>query len=224
MWHIIKAELIYHKYTFLGFLAFVPLVCYYEFVISEIRIGYVLIISYMLTVFWNVLRNKEKRESQLICLPLSIRRIAAIRILMLVVLCIGASLLYSLIYVVLNFRSPEESIKLLAYLGIILFGFSIYFAFRDLGFEFFVKLGFTKKRVIPIVIVLGVGIQLLTLYAILQTRSSGQIHAIMNYLDKINWLFDPSVNNLQITLFFIFSLGLAYLTLFTFGYRRSYIK
>lgn len=71
MFHMLKAEIIYNKKLILGCFGFIPLVCTYEVVISGVRIGYVLLTIYMMTVFWNIFRNKEKRDYQLARLPLS---------------------------------------------------------------------------------------------------------------------------------------------------------
>jgi hypothetical protein len=224
MFHIIKAEIDYSKKLILICFALILLVCLYEVAISGVRIGYVLILIYMLTTLWNVFRNKERRDYQLAGLPLSIRQIARARFLMIFLACFSISLFYYLTYLAFNIRTPDEPVKLIAYTGIILAGFSIYFGFRDFRVFSLRKIGLSRNRFKAILILIVLGLNFLIIYGIIQLKTSGEVPPLIRYLDKINLLADPPANSSEIVIFFILSLILAYSTVFTFGRRKSYLE
>lgn len=220
MWRIFKTELDYNKKLFLVVLALIPLTCLYEMAISEERLGFILIAIYFATVFWNIFRNKEKRDFQIALLPLSARHIALARLLTIAV----ASSSLSALYLLIHFQNPPQSIKFLAHWATILCGFSIYFALRDLYKNSFIKFGITKARIKIIAILFALGLNIMIFYAIFKTKSTGEVHYFIRYLNKFNLLVDPPANDVQIVFFFIFSLVLAYSTLFTYTWRRSYLE
>lgn len=224
MWHILRAELDYNKKLVLGSLGFIPLICLFELAVSSERQGYVLLTLYGLTVFWNIFRNKEKRNRQQARLPLAVREIARARILTIVIAGVVADGLYYMTYFIFNFKRPEEAIKLLAYLGIILVGFSIYFVLSDLSGGVSRKLGVSKKSFKVALILLALGLQAMTVYAIIQTKAAGKPHVFLHYLDKVNMLADPPADDYEIVAFLILSLALACTTVFTYGRRKSYLE
>lgn len=224
MWRILKAEINYNKKLILGCFAFIPLVCMYEVAISGVRIGFVLIIIYILTIHWNISRNKNKRDYQLTRLPLAVRQIAWARFLMIFLACINVSLFYYLTFLAFNFRTPNEPIKLIAYCGIILFGFSIYFILRDFRVVSLKKIGLSINRLKAILILIVLGLNFLVIYSIIQIKSSGEVPVLIHYLDKINLLADPPAKSYEIAIFFVMSLALAYSTVFTFGRRKTYLE
>ncbi|MFQ5633583.1 MAG: hypothetical protein ACE5I1_32870 [bacterium] len=224
MWHIVKAEIDYNKKLLLAVSLLIPLVCFYENAIADERIGYVLLSIYMATTFWNIFRNKDKRDLQLVPLPLSARQLALARMATIAIVCLGFSIFYLLIYFLFHFQGPPESIKLLAYWGIILSGFSIYYVLRDLYKSSFRKFGLTKTRIKWIAILFALGLNFMIFYAIYQTKATGEVHYFIHYLDKVNLLADPPANAVQIVIFLVFSIVFAYSTAFTFGWRKSFLE
>lgn len=224
MFQVIKAELDYNRKLILGCFALILLVCIYEVAISGVRIGYVLIVIYMLTTFWNIFRNKEKRDYQLSRLPLTVRQIAGVRFIMICLACVTISLSYYLLYLAFNFRTPDEPVKLIAYTGIILFGFSIYFMLRDFRVVSLKKIRLSRNRFKAILILIVLGLNFLTIYSIIQLKTSGEVPPLIHYLDKINLLADPPANSSEIAIFLVVSLVLAYSTIFTFNWRKTYLE
>ncbi len=224
MLRILKAEIGYNKKLILGSFAFVLVLCLFEILIAGARTGYVLIASYLLTVLWNVFRNKERREYQLMHLPLSAREIAAARILMIVLACVSLGLFYFLTYSVFHLKTPDAPIKLVAYLGIMLTGFSLYFFVRDFWSASWGNMKFTAKDFKAIMILVFIGINFLLIIAIIQTRSTGRIHPFIRFLDKMNMLADPTGRIYQILIFAALSLVLASFTVLTYSRRNSYLR
>ncbi|MFQ5769024.1 MAG: hypothetical protein ACE5HX_00705 [bacterium] len=229
MWQIVQAEINYNKRLILACLGFVLLVCIYEFVISEVRIGYVLIDSYMLTVFWNIFRNREKREYQNTRLPLSVQQLALTRLIIILLACLSVSVFYFVTYFMFNFRIPQEPIKLIVYPAIILIGFTIYFLMRDLWYDSFRKWitsnAFKFKGVL-LVITLGLNFLIIysTVVVMLQKNLDRKFLVVIHYLDKINLLADPPATEFQLIIFVFASLILACSTVFTFSWRKSYLR
>lgn len=224
MWYILRAELEYNKKLVLGLLGFIPLICLYELAVSSERQGYVLLTIYGLTVFWNIFRNKEKRNCQQARLPLAAREIAQARILLIIIAGVVVDGLYYATYFIFNFKPPEEAIKLAAYLGIMLAGFSIYFLLNDLSSGAFKNLRLSKKSFKAMLILVALGLQAMTIYAIIQTRATGRTHIFLHYFGNLNLLADPPGNYSEIVAFLILSVLLASLTVISFGRRKSYLE
>ena len=224
MWLIIKTEFEYNKKLFGAVLAFVPLLCFYEFMIAGERKGYVLILIYLATVFWSIFRNREKRELQLARLPISPQQLALVRIVVVLLTSFAVMVGYLLVYWLFHTRSPENAIRLLAYPAIMLLGFTFYFVFYDLR-----RLGdqphvLSAKAFKSIAIFAFFLINALLFYGIYQTKTTGRLHWIIAKIDYINLLTDPPANATHIFAFFGLSLLLADSTLFTYSKRKSYLR
>ena len=228
MWQFIQSEIKFNRRLILGCLGFMLLVCIYEFVISEVRIGYVLIGSYMLTVFWNIFRNREKRDYQITRLPLSARQLALARLFLILLACLSVSVFYLVTYFIFNFRIPPEPIKLVVYPAIILAGFTIYFLMRDLWHDSFRKwISNNAIKFKGILLVITVWLNFLIIYSMvvlmLQKNLDRKFLVVIHYLDKINLLADPPATQSQLILFVFASLILACSTVFSYSWRRSYL-
>jgi hypothetical protein len=82
-----------------------------------------------------IMRSIEKRERQQILLPLSIRQIAAARLLLVVVPALFYYGLYMILHLIFIHFSPlwsHDIFDLLMFFGLILFGFSLYLILHDL--------------------------------------------------------------------------------------------
>lgn len=90
MLDIIRCEFEYNKNLIMWCLALIAIVCLYELLISEERIGYVLISR----------------------LPLSLKKIAWARLLMILGSCVGLGLTYYLIHLGIHLTSPKDPAKL----------------------------------------------------------------------------------------------------------------
>lgn len=121
MWPLFKVEIDYNVKRILIFGAFIPLFCFYELLVIGTREGYTLLITYGLMVLWISFRNKEKRGLQHARLPLSIKQLALMRLILVLLFSFGFSILYYLTYYLFNFRGPAQPEKLIIYGCIILF-------------------------------------------------------------------------------------------------------
>lgn len=224
MWRILRAEIEYNIIRILIFSAFILLICFYELLVIGTREGYTLLVSYGLMVFWITFRNKERRGLQQARLPLSIKQLALSRFILALLFSFGFSILYYLTYFLFNFRKPVQPEKLIIYGCIILFGASLYFIFSDLRGKSSEKFKHIKTRIKAVMILLVGGLMFLTFYAIFQFKQTGEVPVLLRYLDYINLFFEPPVNHREMIIFFILSLGLGYLTVFTFSWRKNYLN
>ncbi|MFQ5604444.1 MAG: hypothetical protein ACE5HS_14335 [bacterium] len=137
MWRILKAELLYvYKNIVLVLAIIIPGMLFY-FRISETAgvntMVFPLTIATILqlVIFWII----EKRNRQVVILPISIRQLAVSRLLLFLLPCVWYFGIYFLLYFFLKNVSPRwqhDIYDLLMFLGLILFGCSIYFVLLDL--------------------------------------------------------------------------------------------
>ena len=134
MWRIIRAEVSYHKYIFLVFLALIPGLIVHEMRGPVERVHPALII-WMLVFLpvntWVSVRAKDKRELQYTQLPIAAYKIGAARI----ALVLGSALATTAVYSVLHFIVvPDAPFHLRAFLVSIagvLFLYSLVFIIMD---------------------------------------------------------------------------------------------
>jgi hypothetical protein len=134
MWRIIKAELIYHKFVFLPFVALVPALIVFEMRGPVERVAPGLII-YMLLLLpvntWVSLRAKDKRELQYMQLPIAAWRIGMARIAIVFAPALVSMALYTVLHLSL---APSAVIRFKAFfastLGVV-FIYSIVFIVQD---------------------------------------------------------------------------------------------
>jgi hypothetical protein len=143
---------------------------------------------------------------------------------MIFIFSFSTGIVYYLNYFLFNLAGPAHPEKLIVYVCIILFGSSIYFIISDLKGKPGDKSRHLKSRMKAVLILLVGGINFLTFYAIFQMKQTGEVPILLRYLDNINLIFDPPVNHQEMAIFFILCLVLAYFTIFTFGWRKTYLE
>jgi hypothetical protein len=176
MWQIVKAEFEYMFKMILLVAGFIiPGALLYMRVSPTAGISAMLLPLTAATIFQPlIMRSIEKRERQQVLLPLPIRRIAAARLLLVVV----PTLLYYGLYMILHLSfkhfSPlwfHDIFDVLMFFGLILFGFSLYLILRDLlisNFSHYKPAEFDAGVLVIIVsiIFLGIPIALATQWGI----------------------------------------------------------
>jgi len=135
MWRIIRAEVSYHKYIFLGFLAGMPLLIVHELAGPAEMIHPALII-YMLVLlpvnFWVSLRAKQKAELQYTQLPIPAWEIGAARVVMVLGTALISFALYMVLHVVVAPSAPLHYKAFLVSTAGVLFLYSLVFIIMDL--------------------------------------------------------------------------------------------
>jgi hypothetical protein len=227
MWPLLKAEIAYHKKIFLSFFVFIPLFwlyAVYPFMEDMPQGMWIFMMLFLMLQYWNIFRNREKRDRRFAMLPVSPIQIALARILIVICACFAYILLYRLF---INLFNPVEYVntrKLLITVALILFLYSTYFISRDLLLSFFRRIGFNKNRMIAAAVLLLLGLNVLGL-AVMMNRNAADpafsnINPIITFF-KTSSLFntDPGVAKLLGTNFLF-----ALLTVFSFRRRKAYLE
>jgi hypothetical protein len=134
MWHIIRAEALYHKYLFLAFLALMPALVLHEMSgpVERVHPAFLIWMLVFLPVnFWVSLRSKDKRELQYSQLPIRPAEIGAARVAMVVASALASMALYLVLHVIV---APSAPLHLGAFLvsGVtVLFIYSVIFIVSD---------------------------------------------------------------------------------------------
>jgi hypothetical protein len=204
-------------------LALVPLAYLLQTMYPDMTNMPILVLIYLAAQYWVSLHNKERREYSQFLLPVSLFQMSLARLIILGFFCVIILAEYILISSIptqgkLSYVIPETILA-----GIILTGYSIYFIIRDLLLQFFRRIGFTSQRMILVLVVAGIGFNLLGFYALLQVKqgnSPGIIENIIEFAIEHN----PFSGDLGSIKFFGFSLLTAFLTLLSYSKRKSYLE
>lgn len=226
MWHLIRSEFDYSRKLFLGFVAVIPLLSL--LVVYPIQDFSPNLLAFTMPLLmlqnWAVFRNKEKRGYLQMRLPVSLRHIALTRILLVTLASSCYLVLYAFICFGLMTSGRVNYVALSIIFGIILLVFSVYFILRDLLFDFFRKLGFTKERMLVALLLVMVGFNILGVYVMIQTNTSGTaplpVRATFDFLRRNN----PFSGEYGTVKFLALSALLASLTVVSFGRRKSYLE
>jgi len=223
MWHLLKAEFVYHKKIYLWYSCFLPLIV--AWVISppvSLSPNYLMfVLLFMIVQNWVVFRNKEKRDYLHAKLPLSMNRIALVRILMVIIPIITFFSILALIRIIIKPTQPVDFKNPIIYAGILLFGFSVYYVLRDrLLFimrnnQFF---KFTQQRAKLIVIFVGLLLNILGVITFIKRPS------ILGDIIKFIMTHNPFASEAGVIIFIILSLVFAYLSLITYNRRHEYLE
>jgi LPXTG-motif cell wall-anchored protein len=221
MWRIVEAELRYNTLNFIFFLALVAIVG----LVTTYRPA-THVLAWMLAFLgvnnWLASRIREKRNLQLVQLPIPAGRIALARLLM-ILLPAGVFLgLFSLIY---QATGPESHINIrviLMLFALVVTIFSIALIFRD---TFVGTKALRQGKVI--LVVLFSAIAMLNLYTFMIARRVAGTDAeppalirIIRFVEEHN----PSTSNTSTVAFLAIGFVLACLTLLTFKRRKTHIE
>jgi len=223
MARIIKAELNYNKRLILGFFCFLPIT--WILALNELEAlppTYIMFwLVFIMVQNWNSFRNKERREYQIQVLPLSNWRIAAARLMMVVLLSIPVIFIYYLILFIIQPGRFLDFMALLRPFSILMLMFSVYFLLRD-SLLYFMRnnniFNITKDRSVTILILLvfwGVVISFMGLLI----KPSG-LRGIIEFVIALN----PFQGQYGLEKLYSLSLILALFTLITFNRRKSYLE
>ncbi len=220
MWHILKAELSYHKKIFLSISSFIPVISFQAVypVLEDLSANYMmLLLMFLMLQNWIIFRNKEGRTRQYVSLPLSTWKIAVGRFFVITIICTGTWIFYSFVVFILNSRIQLNHSRLLLILGIIFLGFSLYFVLRDLLFDTFKRIGLNRERLIVGGLLIMLGLNLLGVFFFMTPKSMGtppgKIISFIRYLKYDNPFFECIVVGII----------LACLSVWTYNQRNSYL-
>ena len=222
MWQLIRSELRYNWLKFGLFLAAVPLLFLIELRYREVGASFFAFILLMMMVnTWYALQIREKRDFQHIQLPLSTRRIALARILMVILLSAGFVCFFVALRLALRPEVPLNPRLVLSAAGGVILVFSLAFMFRD---RFLGSKNLMRGKLL-LVALLGATLvaNVLTFTAGDRAREQGAeppaIIRVFDFFERHN----PTTTNLATAIFLAVSLALAALTVETFARRRSQI-
>jgi hypothetical protein len=228
MWKIVRAETRYNSINFVVFLAIVPLLHAMQagWGSSSGRAGgYAALLSFIMAMLmvngWSVRHIREKRDYELAQLPLSVKKVAAARILM-VMLPLAVFVAW---YVGLQVAFPPRAhvnirVPVMIW-GLLVMAYSLAFIFRD---RFIGTKALMRGKVL-LVGTLGV-LLIVNLWAMMAVDRAGARGEARPWIIKV---FDfverhkPTTSNLNMMVWLAVSLVLAYLTIETYVRRRSHV-
>lgn len=227
MWILIKNEFDYNQILFSSIMSIVliisSLIVYQP--IEDLPSG-ILMFWMMLLVcqFWVNFRHKENRDLQYARLPVSIGRIAASRILVIILISFSMIGLLILSQIILRHGTIIKWRGSFVAFGIIIFIFSSYFVLRDL-FLYFLRnnsiFPISKDTAILLLVFLALILNILGIFAFYRAQKGElKIFKIFDF-----FRFNPLFNTVGGIVQFIILWGLmSVLSIFTYGWRKSYLE
>lgn len=210
MTNLIKAEIDYYKYRILTLFWIVP--AFYLFATMRHSDNWFVlpcIMAVAIVIQILIDRNIEKRERLHILLPLSVHRLAMVRLMILLLPCLCLYGIYLIIHLLMTRGLPswnDGGFDLIMFFGLSLLGFSIYFIQRDLLSAVFradARLGIDAIILIALCAAIIYGIP---------------IGLAIHYKTKIGSA-EP-----EIAILFICGILFLYPTVVTFARRKSYLE
>lgn len=228
MWKIVRAEIAYNWINFVIFLAIIPLLYAVQAGWGpsfRYAGGYTGLLSFVMAMLmvngWNVRHIREKREYQYAQIPVSAKKVAAARILMVmlplavfVAWYIGLQIIFAP-HAHVNIRAP------MMIWGLLVIAYSLAFIFRD---RFIGTKALMRGKIILVAALGGLLIvNLWTMMAVNRASARGEsrpwIIKVFDFVERHN----PTTSNLNMLVWLAVSLVLAYLTIETYARRRSQI-
>jgi hypothetical protein len=222
MWRILEAEIRYNWLNFVVMLALVPLVLALQLRYHSDYLAFLVYFLMLLSVNgWNVRYIQEKRDYQCAQLPVAARKVAAARILVVLLGCgvftgwfVGLRAAFAP-SVHGNFRVP------LTLWGFLVIAYALAFIFRD---RFIGSRALMRGKIL-LVAALGalVILNLFTMISAGRPRPEGAPPPLMVRVFEFIELHNPTTSNINTAVWLVVSLVLAYLTIESYARRRSQI-
>ncbi len=224
MWRIIRAEVSYHRYIFLTFLALMPLVILHEMMGPVERIPPVVLI--WLLVFlqvntWVSVRAKNKHELQYMQMPVPAWEIGAARIMVVLGSALASAALYVALHLLFARSAPIHIKAFFAVTLIVMFIYSLVFIATDR----LVGSRFMRDSKLWITIFLGFMVlgNVYMLFATRRLRRSGG--APPAFIRALDYVFEhhPFSTDLHTTVTVCAVIALSLLSIFSFTRRKTQI-
>jgi len=217
MWRMVKAEFIYNKgrilFAFLFIIAFSILFIKDSPTSSIFPVLYIpFMILNQIIVFW----NKEKRIRSHVLLPVTIRQIAAVRILLIVIPYFCINKIFLIIY---NIFTPHWHFyygQLIYILSVVFIFYSVYFILQDI----FLKKGTNPVRMIIYIVFSVVGLGAILGIYLIAAGIPQPLADTFKFLSKHN----PFSIKYWAVSFLVMGLLSCFLTLVTYTRRKSFLE
>lgn len=226
MWSILKAEISYNKILFAIYVMLVICVTFLEQTLDDGGRFYVALILFLVIQNWLSFKAKEKRDRLIARLPKSQISIGGLRIGMMIASTALIICVYKVMHLLLGIQGhanyPVTGWKLLSYVSIVLFGFSLFFIITDFLTPRLCELknfGILKERLFYILILLGILLQILGIVAFI-TKAPNVVTKVFDAL-YFNNPFDD-VQNIKVLAGI--SLLVAGISMVTYSRRRNYLQ
>ena len=222
MWRIIRAEVSYHKYMFLAFLAAMPALIIHEMIgpVERVHPAFIIWMLVFLPVnFWVAFRAKDKRELQFMQLPVKAWEIGAARVIVVLGSALVSTALYTALHVIVTPSAPLHIKAFLVSVAGVTFLYSIVFIVTDrvLGYR-----GLSDAKIwITVIMAFMVVGNLYLLLATRRMRRAGGEPPL--FIRAISYFFEhhPFSTNLHTTVTVCVIVALALLSVWTFTRRKT---
>jgi len=225
MWRILFAEISNNRIIFFIYLSITIGITFLEKELADGGRFYVAMLLFLIVQNWLSLKTKSRRDLFINKLPLSGLSLGGLRVGMILMSAFLIVLVYKTMHIFLGIQGhanyPVTGWKLINYLSIVLFLFSVYFILNDLlapRLRELINFELYKERFIQILILLAVILQILGLLAFM----TGAPNFLTKVFDVL-YFNNPFDDTRNIQIFAVFSLVCAGLSTFTFSRRRNYI-
>lgn len=224
MWSIIKAELDYNQRLLLFMCLLIFPISAFAFMEPDVPGFIILLMIFVLLQNWNVGRNREHRDYQLISVPIASRYVALGRIFTILVLGLAIVAVYFVITHIFGPQRATQRANPLAFLGLLVTLFSIYYVCRDLSIGLMRRLGLTSEKLRMALMLLLVFTSLLGIVAMKYVQDGGAMPLWFDVMAKFLVGRSAAHHGTGLIQFWLISIFFAVLSLFSFQYRRSYLS
>lgn len=184
-WKLVKSELSYNLFNAVGLAAAMPLIIFLEQSYDDMPKIFTFFCVFLTLQFWLEKRGKEQRERKFNLLPVSRRQNSIVRLVVLAVFSTVFILEYALFYSYL-LDLPQMTNGFIIITEILVAIYIIQFIIKDLMLQQLRARGITKYRAKMFFIFLILLLNLVTIYAFLQTKKTG--HGPPFFEATISWL------------------------------------
>lgn len=222
MWEIFKAELRYTRFAYLVFFMTIPLLVLLNAMSTGgERLYVVWFVVAMALNYWNAKRIKEKRDFQLVQIPVSRRDVGSARALTVVLVPAAYLALYAFIRGALGKGGLNFNHLAFIYaLVVVIFSALLMFRDRFVGTRNLMRGKIALVIILGVLFAAGVVMMLMTEDAM---ESGGERPSALRGFDTVI-RHNPLGHPVYIACFVAASLLLAYLSVFTFRRRRTNVE
>jgi len=220
MWEIIKAELRYSRNGLLIFFAAIPSLVLLGVLSEGGTQNYLVWFVLLMAVnYWNFRRINEKRDFQLVQLPVSRRDLGRARAMIIMLIPAALLVIHAILSAIFGSLWGHGFYLLVFLWSIVVFGFSLVLMFRDryVGTK-------SLRRGKMIIVFLLLAVLFLVVYALIGTEDAREIGAEPPMIVRaIAYVFErnPLASPVFIVSSLAVALAFAYLSVISFQRRRS---
>jgi hypothetical protein len=223
MWHILSAEFAYNRINYVIFLLLIVPILAYDAVRGSTAPAFLTwIFMFIMINNWSAFRIREKRDFQLMQLPVSARGVGMARLSLIVFFAASYMAAYALLRTVMLPRSPLGGRGILCLFAMTVVLFVLIMMFRD---RFIGTKALQHGKTLGVTL-LGLGV-LTNLYLMFLARRAAQTRAAEPAFVKFIRFAgeqNPANTDLRTAAFVALSIALGFASVLTFSRRKTHVE